>query len=44
MAQTDPKGMIPAFVINFATKKMAPQLIEKLENVSRAYPDWKSPK
>jgi len=42
MAQADPKGLIPAFAINFATKKMAPQLIERLVNVSRAYPEWKS--
>jgi hypothetical protein len=41
IAQADPRGMIPSFLINFATKTMAPQVIEKLVNVSRGYPEWK---
>jgi hypothetical protein len=41
LAQADPRGMIPTFAINFATKTMAPQLIEKFINVSRGYPAWK---
>jgi len=41
LAQADPKGMIPTFAINFATKKMAPQVIEKLIGAARGYKEWK---
>lgn len=41
-SQSDPKGWIPSFVINFLMTKLAPRLIEKLHAVSLKYDDWKA--
>jgi len=40
--QTDPKGWIPTMVVNTVTKKFAPKNIQKLEEHSTKYPEWKA--
>jgi len=41
VTQSDPKGWIPAWAMNQATKSFAPKLIEKLSTVSLKYNEWK---
>jgi len=40
--QTDPKGWIPAFVVNKVTKSFAPKNIQKLEETASKYNEWKA--
>jgi len=40
--QSDPKGWIPAWVMNNITSTFAPKMVEKLEAAARAYPEWKA--
>ena len=40
LTQTDPSGWIPTFVINFATTKLVPSVIQNLRKVSDGYLDW----
>jgi len=40
--QTDPKGWIPSSVVNTVTKKFAPKNIQKLEEHSSKYTEWKN--
>jgi len=42
LTQADPRGWIPATVMNFVTTKFAPKLISKLENAANAYTEWKT--
>jgi len=41
LTQNDPKGWIPSWLTNQATKKFAPQIVEKLVKASLAYEEWK---
>jgi len=40
--QSDPAGYIPAMITNQITKSFAPQVIQKIGDVTRKYPEWKS--
>jgi len=42
MTQTDPKGWIPAMIVNKVTKTFAPNIVGRLANVSKGYNEWKS--
>eukprot|EP01121_Diplochlamys_sp_Union-15-3_P017995 TRINITY_DN645_c0_g2_i1.p1 TRINITY_DN645_c0_g2~~TRINITY_DN645_c0_g2_i1.p1 ORF type:complete len:291 (+),score=60.93 TRINITY_DN645_c0_g2_i1:50-922(+) len=39
---SDPRGLIPGWVVNWVTTKYAPKLIEKLYSAVLNYKDWKS--
>jgi len=41
VTQADPKGWIPGWAMNQATKQFAPKLIEKIATVAPGYNDWK---
>ncbi|XP_049850584.1 START domain-containing protein 10-like [Schistocerca gregaria] len=41
-SQSDPKGWIPSWIINFFLSKFPPKLLDKLHTVSLEYPAWKS--
>jgi len=41
-SQSDPKGWIPTWVINYLMTKLPPRLLDKLHSVALAYSDWKS--
>lgn len=40
-SQSDPKGWIPTWVINMLMTKLPPKILDKLHDVSVAYPAWK---
>lgn len=42
ITQSDPKGKIPKWAINFALYKVAPKLLQKLHTASIKYNDWKA--
>jgi len=42
LTQTDPRGWIPAWLVNKVTKTFAPKIIERLENACKGYNQWKS--
>jgi len=42
VAQADPKGSIPSWVVNMGTKTFAPSVIANLIRVSGEYPVWKA--
>eukprot|EP01064_Diplonema_japonicum_P035988 TRINITY_DN7959_c0_g1_i1.p1 TRINITY_DN7959_c0_g1~~TRINITY_DN7959_c0_g1_i1.p1 ORF type:complete len:302 (+),score=47.96 TRINITY_DN7959_c0_g1_i1:50-955(+) len=41
VSQSDPKGWIPVKIMNSIITSQGPNLIEKLKDVSKVYPDWK---
>lgn|SRR3989338_1270759 len=41
VTQTDPKGWIPAWVVNNIAGKLAPRVSQTLHTVALAYPAWK---
>jgi len=41
-SQSDPKGWIPTWVINMLMTKLPPKILDKLHDVSVAYPAWKA--
>jgi hypothetical protein len=41
LTQTDPKGMIPAWVTNSVTTSFAPKIVTKLKNAALGYDAWK---
>jgi len=41
LTQTDPKGMIPAWVTNSVTTSFAPKVVGKLKNAATGYGAWK---
>jgi len=42
MTQSDPKGHIPSVLSNSVTKKLAPQIVQKIANAAKGYPEWKA--
>jgi len=42
ITQADPRGWIPAALINSLTTRFAPKLIHKLEEAAKRYPEWKA--
>jgi len=42
MTQTDPKGWIPAWLVNKVTTSFAPKIVDKLLNASANYNAWKA--
>uniref|UniRef100_A0A6I8MZP4 START domain-containing protein 10 n=1 Tax=Ornithorhynchus anatinus TaxID=9258 RepID=A0A6I8MZP4_ORNAN len=41
LAQLDPKGSLPKWVMNKATQCVAPTMLRRLQKASRRYPAWK---
>lgn len=41
IAQSDPKGWIPGWLVNKVTTKFAPKLIDKMREVGPKYDEWK---
>jgi hypothetical protein len=42
VTQSDPKGVIPKWIINFALYKVAPRLMERVHIACVQYNDWKA--
>jgi hypothetical protein len=40
-SHSDPKGWLPAWLINWLMTKMGPRLVEQLHNAGKKYPEWK---
>jgi len=41
LTQTDPKGWIPAWLVNKVTKTFAPKIVERLRSAALGYQAWK---
>jgi len=42
ITQNDPRGWLPAWLMNKVTKSFAPQIIDKMHKACLGYEDWKS--
>ena len=41
VAQTDPKGSLPAYFVNKLVTKLAPSILSNLREICNNYPEWK---
>jgi hypothetical protein len=41
LTQSDPRGYIPTWLINMATRRFAPNMISKLKKAADKYTEWK---
>lgn len=42
VSQTDPQGLIPAWIVNKCTQIFAPRFVKQLERAAFAYRGWKT--
>ncbi|XP_060590740.1 START domain-containing protein 10-like [Ruditapes philippinarum] len=42
VSQSDPRGKLPVWVVNKATKILAPKIISRIQKACKGYPSWKS--
>lgn len=41
VSRTDPRGRLPAWLVNAVTRELGPKMAKKLHAAALKYPDWK---